>query len=49
LRVVGDDLPGAVVVRAEADGPPVEGREFSAIGSPEQGSPFRQRDGVATG
>jgi serine/threonine-protein kinase HipA len=27
LRVVGDDLPGAVVVRAEADGPPVEEAE----------------------
>ena len=71
LRVVGDDLPGAVVVRAEADGPPVEEAEeeirlldesqplrfslagvqmkFSAIGSPERGSPFRQRAGVAAG
>jgi serine/threonine-protein kinase HipA len=27
LRVVGDDLPGAVAVRAEADGPPVEEAE----------------------
>jgi serine/threonine-protein kinase HipA len=27
LRVVGDDLPGAVVVRAEADGPPVSEAE----------------------
>lgn len=27
LRVVGDDLSGAVVVRAEADGPPVEEAE----------------------
>jgi serine/threonine-protein kinase HipA len=40
LRVVGDDLPGAVVVRAEADGPPVEEAE-EEIRSLDESQPLR--------
>jgi serine/threonine-protein kinase HipA len=40
FRVVGDDLPGAVVVRAEADGPPLEEAE-DEIRSLDESQPLR--------
>jgi serine/threonine-protein kinase HipA len=40
LRVVGDDLPGAVVVRAEADGPPVQ-EEEEEVRSLDESQPLR--------
>jgi serine/threonine-protein kinase HipA len=40
LRVGGEDLPGAVMVRAEADGPPVEEAE-EEIMSLDESQPLR--------